>query len=89
MWNRYRSLKPVLGLGLAFVALWLMRDKPDASARWLAGIGIAAVLVLAYIIEEIVWMTRNQGRPCLNCSRALRVRPFHLHLRCPHCGKMQ
>lgn len=89
MWDHYRRLKPVLGVALAFVALWLMRGQPDASARWLVGIGIAAVLILAYVLEEVVWMARNQGRPCSKCGRALRVRPFRLHLRCPHCGETQ
>jgi hypothetical protein len=89
MWNRYRKWKPTLGLLLTAAALLLMTGQPDASTRWYFGIGIATVLILAYVAEEIVWMARNQGRPCSKCGRALRVKPFRLHLRCPHCGEMQ
>ncbi len=89
MWNRYRKLKPLTSTLLVCAAMLLMTGHPDASPRWIAGIGIAAVLVLAYVIEEIVWMTRNQGRPCSKCGHSLRVKPFRLHLRCPHCGATQ
>jgi len=89
MWNRYRKLKPLTSTLLVCVAILLMTGNPDTSPRWIAGIGIAAVLVLAYLSEEIVWMALNQGRPCAKCGRGLRVQPFRLHLRCAHCGELQ
>lgn len=89
MWNRYRKLKPTASLVLSCMALLLMTGEPDTSKRWFLGGGIAAVLILAYVVEEIVWMARNQGRPCPKCGRALQVKAFRLHPRCPHCGEMQ
>jgi hypothetical protein len=56
MWTRYRKWKRVVVLPLAALALWLMRGKPDESARCSAGIFIAALLVIAYLVEEIVWI---------------------------------
>ena len=74
---------------LAVVALGLMNGTPNSSPRWYVGGAITVALCLAYLVEEMVWMARNQGRPCAKCGRGLRVKPFRLHLRCPHCGEMQ
>ncbi len=88
MWKRYRKLKPVGVPLLAAAALWLMRGAPDESARWSVGIGIAALLVIAYVVEEIVWMAQNRGRPCAACGQRIHLRPFSLSIRCPHCGRV-
>lgn len=86
MWKRYRKIKPAAGLVLAAVALLLMEGKPDSSPKWLAGMILGAGLVLAYVVEELVWIVHHRGRPCPRCGLALSVRPFRLHLRCPRCG---
>ena len=88
MWNSYRRLKPTASLLLALAAFTLMFGQPHPTLRWV-GIGIAAALVLGYVAEEIIWMARNQGRPCSECGCLLRVQPFRLHLRCPDCGEVQ
>jgi len=89
VWNRYRKWKSNVSLVLCAVALMLMRGEPDASARSILGIVIGVGVILAYVIEEIVWIAKNQGRPCSKCGQALRFKPFRLKLRCPHCGEMQ
>jgi hypothetical protein len=86
MWDRYRKLKSLAITLLVCAAILLMTGEPDASPRWIVGIGIATVLILAYVIEEILLMARSQGRPCSKCGYAWRMKPFHLHLLCPHCG---
>jgi hypothetical protein len=50
----------------------------DDSARWNAGIGIAALLGVIYLTEEIVWIVQNRGRPCEKCGQRLQLRPFSL-----------
>jgi formate hydrogenlyase subunit 3/multisubunit Na+/H+ antiporter MnhD subunit len=77
----------VLGLPLVALALLLMRGEPDASARWKAGIGIAVLLAIVYLAEEIVWMVQRRGRPCAGCGERIHLRPFSLRIRCPHCGE--
>lgn len=89
MWSHYRKWKSSLGLLLCAVALALMRGEPDASLRWILGIGISAVVILAYVIEEVIRIMHNQGRPCSKCGQAIRFKPFRMRLRCAHCGEMQ
>jgi hypothetical protein len=38
-----------------------MRGEPNDSARWKLGMGIAVLLIMAYLAEEIVWITQNRG----------------------------
>lgn len=83
MWSRYRKWKSNLSLVLCAVALVLMQVEPDTSVRWIVGMVIAAVVLLSYVIEEVVWITLNQGRPCSKCGQAIRFKPFRLKLRCP------
>ena len=87
-WTRYRKWKHLLVAPLVGLGLLLMRGEPDKSPRWLIGIGISAVLVLAYVIEEIVWITQKRGRPCPNCGERVVLKPFTVQLFCPHCKKM-
>lgn len=89
MWNHYRRLKPTASLLLAIAGVVLMSGQPDDSALGRVGVGMGAALLLAYVAEEIVWMARNQGRPCPKCGCLLGVKPFRLHLRCPDCGEVQ
>jgi hypothetical protein len=87
--SQYRRIKPAAGLVMGGVALLLMNGNPDTSARWYFGMGIAIVMIVAYLAEEIVWMVRNQGRPCAKCGKLLHVRAFRLHSRCSECGEAQ
>lgn len=89
MWHRYRKWKSVVVFPLALAALLLMRGEPKETISWNVGIGIAVVLGLIYLIEEIVWIARNQGRPCSGCGEKLRLKPFRVWARCPHCGVRQ
>jgi hypothetical protein len=83
-----RKWKHVVIPLLAILALWLMRGEPDESARWSVGIVISAVLVVAYVAEEIVWIAQNRGRPCSNCGQRIQLKPFRVRIRCPHCGQV-
>ncbi len=89
MWSHYRKWKSSVGLLLCGIALALMRGEPDASLRWIIGIGICGIVILAYVAEEVVWIARNQGRPCSKCGCAIRMKPFRIQQCCPNCGEMQ
>jgi hypothetical protein len=69
--------------------LMLMRGEADASARSILGTVIGIGVILAYVVEEVVWIARNQGRPCSKCGRSIRMKPFRLQQCCPNCGEMQ
>jgi hypothetical protein len=86
LWTRYRKWKHAVVPPLVLLALFLMEGAPDDSARWMAGMCIAALLGIAYIAEEIVWITQNRGRPCAKCGQRFHLKPFSLRIRCPHCG---
>jgi hypothetical protein len=86
---RYRKWKHALVAPLVTLALLLMRGEPKESARWFAGIGIAVMLGVAYLSEEVVWIVQNQGRPCAACGQRIHVKPFSLSIRCPHCGSVE
>lgn len=88
MLNRYRKWKHVVVPPVLTLALVLMSGEPDESLRWDAGMAIAVVFVAAYLTEEIVWIARNQGRPCDACGQMFKPRAFSLNLRCPHCGRL-
>jgi len=88
MWSRYRKWKHVAAPALVVLGLILMRGQPDESARWSAGICIAVILGLGYIVEEVIWCVQNKGRPCSGCGYYVRMRPFALQLRCPECGRI-
>ena len=89
MWARYRKAKLILIPLLVSMATVLTTGEPKETLGWFLAMGIGAVLALGYVIEEIVWIVRNQGRPCANCGQAVRLKPFRLGIRCPHCGTAQ
>lgn len=89
MWSCYRKWKSSASAVLCAVALVLMQGEPDTSVRWIVGIVIGVGVLLAYVIEEIVWIALSQDRPCSKCGQAVRFKPFRLKLRCPHCGEVQ
>jgi hypothetical protein len=84
---RYRHWKHLWVPPLLVLGLLLMNGEPDDSPRWWIGTGLALVLGLAYVTEEVLWMVRNQGRPCDACGRTFRPKSFRLTVRCPHCGR--
>jgi hypothetical protein len=86
MWARYLNWKPLVVLSLVALALFFTRGEPSDSPRWKAGVGIAVVLGLSYLTEEIIWILQNRGRPCAKCGRRIHLKPFSLRVRCPHCG---
>ena len=90
MWTHYRNWKHALFWPLAIFAGFFLKevDLPDheRSFQFYAGLAIVLSLGLAYLVEEIVWMTKRQGRPCGHCGQRVQVKSFRLHLKCPHCG---
>jgi len=68
--------------------------RPVSNARttgrylsWRVATVFGAALVVAYIIEEIVWMMRGRGRPCVHCGQNIPMKSFRVHRICPACGK--
>ena len=86
MWAKYRKWKHRLVIPLAVLAGSFLQGASELSAMWFVGIGIAAFLGIAYLAEEMVWMTQGQGRPCDQCGRKTQMRSFRVHTACPHCG---
>lgn len=86
MWTQYRKWKHVL-FWPALVIAWLFLHDRELSLAWYAGLAIALALALAYLAEEIVWMTRREGRPCGHCGRKVTMESFRLQAKCPHCGQ--
>lgn len=87
MWTRNRIWKHVAGIPLIIAAFLLMKGAPELSPPWFAGMGIALCLGAAYVVEEIVWMTRRKGRPCGRCDQMIRMKSFSVVSTCPHCGQ--
>ena len=87
MWIQYRRWKHALAIPLVILAGSFMRGEPEMSPLWCAGLSIAAFLGLAYLAEEIVWMTKRQGRPCGHCGLKFQMQSFRLRTTCPHCGQ--
>ena len=88
MWARYRLWKHALVFPLVILTLLLMRGEPEASPRWYIGMGVAALLGIVYLVEEIVWIAQHRGRPCAECGQRIHLRPFSVRIRCPHCGRL-
>jgi hypothetical protein len=86
MWLQYRMWKHALGLPLVLLALLLMKKAPETSLQWYLGLGIALSLTAAYLIEEIVWISNRQGRPCGQCGQKIPMKSFTVVAQCPHCG---
>jgi hypothetical protein len=88
MWNRYRKFKHVVVPAVLILAAYLIKGTPVASIVWAAALAIAAVLTLAYLTEEILWMRRGPGRPCPNCGQMVAVKSFRVRNQCAHCGHL-
>jgi hypothetical protein len=68
---------------------WRMRAiVPILGTVLLLGAACGLALALAFVIEQVVWMSRGEGQPCVHCGAMVRLRTFHLTTsKCPHCGK--
>ena len=87
MWVRYRKWKHVVAPFLLAFAYFVMRHAAEGSAMWYAGLVSACAVALAYVIEELVWSIRGEGRPCVACGHRIRMKSFRVHNTCPNCGE--
>ena len=87
MWTKYRNWKHVSFPVMLALGWWLLKAYPEMSSAWLAGIVIIAALVLFYLVEEVVWITKQQGRPCGSCGERVKIKSFRVQTVCPHCGE--
>ena len=87
MWTQYRKWKHALILPLVVLAGRLMKGEPELSLQWFIGLGIAVTLGVAYLAEEIVWMSKRQGRPCGHCGEKVQMKSFRVLATCPHCDQ--
>jgi hypothetical protein len=78
MWAKYRKWKHGLVPPLAALAGSFLQGGGELSPVWFVGIGIAAFLGIAYLAEEVVWITNGQGRPCVHCGRKIPLRSFRV-----------
>ena len=81
--------KNALSVPFLAAASWLIREDPEESPRHYVGFAIAALLAVAYLAEEVFWIARNQGRPCVACGHKIRLKPFRLSVHCPNCGRCE
>ena len=63
---------------LSSVAFALLYDDFEPSLRWHLGLAITSILGAVYLTEEVFWIVRNQGRPCIYCGAVLRLKPFRV-----------
>ena len=78
MWAKYRKWKHGLFAPLAALAGSFLQGGSELSPMWCVGISIAAFLGIAYLAEEVVWITKGQGRPCGRCGRKIPLRSFRV-----------
>ena len=86
-WTRLRRWRYVAAPFAVAAAYGLLNMWPEGSAAWYAGIAIAGVLGLAYVIEEVVWNWQGAGRPCTHCGHRVSMKSFSVSNTCPRCGK--
>jgi hypothetical protein len=86
-WKKIRKWKHVVTPVAVVAAIVLMRQFPERSVAWCAGLIIAGLSGLAYIIEEVVWIWHGRGRPCAKCGHRLNLRSFSVQNICPVCGE--
>jgi hypothetical protein len=63
-----------------------MRTAPELSPMWYIGMGVIIAGFVAYIAEELYWISKRQGRPCGQCGRKIPIKSFTVLSNCPHCG---
>ncbi len=87
MWTRYRNWKHAVVPVLIALAYAMMTLSAEGSALWYAGIVLTVGLGLAYVIEEVVWNVRGQGRPCAKCGHRALMKSFRVWNTCSKCGE--
>lgn len=87
MWEKYRKLKHVAVMPLAALAWWLLTHGRELTLVRYLGLLIGVLLGVAYLVEEIVWISLKRGRPCGNCGKRVRLQSFSVQSTCPHCGR--
>lgn len=83
--KHYRLWKNILCFPLVLLALLLMKTAPELSPKWVTGLVMALLLAVAYVVEEIFWMTQRKGRPCGHCGKMVPMKSFTVLSTCPHC----
>ena len=86
MWDGYRRWRRAFVPVVITASLALMKLNAEDSALWRAGVVLAAAMGLAYVIEEIAWNLKSEGRPCSNCGEKAQLKSFSIRNICPHCG---
>lgn len=86
MWFRYRKWKHAIAPLLLAFAYYGLQNAAEGSVVWYAGLVAAWAVGVAYVIEEIVWRVRGEGRPCATCGYRIHMKTFGVHNTCPHCG---
>jgi ribosomal protein S27AE len=87
MWVRYRKWKHAIGPVLIGVAFVLMKSGVEGSTLWSIGVVLACALGLAYVVEEVVWNIRGEGRPCAKCGERVFMKSFRIRNTCANCGE--
>jgi len=87
MWARFWKWKHGIVPVLIVVALAMLRLGAEDSALWQAGVVLTVTLGLAYVIEEVVWNVRGEGRPCAKCGQRILMKSFRVRNTCPKCGE--
>ena len=86
-WETFRAWKKVALPVVLLAATWMINANPEGSVLWRTGIASIAFLGVAYVVEELVWMSRRKGRPCPHCGQANRMKSFRVQNTCTACGQ--
>ena len=85
MWLKYRRYKNLLTIGILVASSAVACLSPrDSATQWMA-ISALGLPGIAYVVEEIVWISRRNGRPCKYCGQAIHFKPFQILENCPQC----
>jgi hypothetical protein len=87
MWARYRKWKHALVALLVAVGYCSLKFSPDGSLQQKIGLAWTVLFFGGYLVEEVVWIAQNRGRPCPACGQRLHLKPFHVYSHCPYCKK--
>ena len=85
MWLKYRQYKNLLTLGILVVSSVVACLSPrDSATQWMA-ISAMGLPAIAYVVEEIAWISKRKGRLCKYCDQAIHFKAFQVLAHCPHC----
>lgn len=86
-WETFRAWRKVAIPVVLLAATWLINANPEGSVLWRTGIASIAFLGVAYVVEELVWMSRRKGRPCPHCGVAQTMKSFRVRSTCTACSQ--